>query len=119
MVLEVLRGGSSWKTKDPRRPARVRGWSVLVELAALVPPCPSVSPGAGNKPKNAIKPRKRAKKVEEGYVGQAGRLERDMHAPAIGRHDDSDCAAVPTIKPAHRASGQVHLRGGPAAFRAV
>ena len=74
--------------------------SVLVELVALAPPCPSVSPGAGNEPKKAIKPRKRAKKIEERYVGQAGRLDRDMHAPTIRRHDDGDCAAVSAIEPA-------------------
>jgi hypothetical protein len=88
-----------------------------VELVALAPPCPSVSPGAGNKPKQAIKPRKRAKKIEERYVGQAGRLERDMDTPAIGRHDDGNGSAVSTIEPAHRASGQVDLRVNPAAFR--
>jgi hypothetical protein len=72
----------------------------LVELVVLAPPCPSVSPGAGNEPKQAIKPRKRAKKVEERYAGQAGRLERDVDAPTIGRHDDGDNAAVSTIEPA-------------------
>jgi hypothetical protein len=76
----------------------------LVELVALAPPCPSVSPGAGNKPKKAIKPRKRAKNVEERYVGQAGWVDRDMHAAAIRRHDDGDCAAVSTIEPAQEGS---------------
>jgi hypothetical protein len=81
---------------------------VLVELVALASPYPSVSPGAGNEPKKAIKPRKRAKKIEERYVGQTGRIERDVHAPTISRHDDSDNAAVSTIEPA-----QSGLRMGP------
>src|SRR5439155_14886800 len=108
--VELLRdgscGGSVWlKTKDPRRPARVRRKSVLVELAALAPLRSSVSPGAGNEPKKAIKPRKRAKKLEEGYVGEAGGFDWQMHSPSISRHDDSDGgAAVSTIEPAHRAS---------------
>ena len=66
---------------------------MVVALAALVPPCPSVPPGAGNKPKKAVKPRKRAKKVEEGYVG--GGIDRHVHAAAIRRHDDGDLAAIP------------------------
>ncbi len=73
----------------------------MVELVALAPACPSVSPGAGNKPKKAIKPRNRAKKIDERYAGQAVRLERHMDTPTIGRHDDGDCAAVSAIEPAH------------------
>jgi len=66
---------------------------------ALVPPCPSVPPGAGNQLKKAIKPRKRSKQVEEGYEGR-GRLDRDMHAAAIRRHDDGDLAAISGTEPA-------------------
>jgi hypothetical protein len=65
---------------------------VVVALAALVPPCPSVPPGAGNKPKKATKPRNGQEKVEEGYVG---RIDRDVHAAAVRRHDDGDLAAIP------------------------
>jgi hypothetical protein len=101
MALEVLRCGSiGGKRKTLAAPARVRGCSVLVELVALVPPCPSVSPGAGNEPEKAIKPRKRAKKIEERYVGQAGWLERDVDAPAIRRDRDGDGATISTIQPA-------------------
>ena len=42
------------------------GLSVVSALAALVPPRPSVPPGAGNQPKKAVKPRKREEKVEKG-----------------------------------------------------
>ena len=70
---------------------------MVVALAALVPPCPSVPPGAGNKPKKAIKPRKRAKNVEEGYVGG---IDRQMHAAAIRRHDDGDLASILGTEPA-------------------
>ena len=65
---------------------------MVVALAALVPPCPSVPPGAGNKPKKATKPRNRKEKVEEGYVG---RIDRDMHASAVRRDDDGDLATIP------------------------
>ena len=61
-------------------------------LAALVPPCPSVPPGAGNKLKKPTKPRNRKEKVEEGYIGG---IDRDVHAAAIRRHDDGDLAAIP------------------------
>jgi hypothetical protein len=91
----------SWKTKDPRRPGEGpevdRWWS---SLAALVPPCPSVPPGAGNQPKKAIKPGKRAKKIEERYVAQAGGIDRDMHAAAVRRDDDGDLAASSGLEPA-------------------
>jgi hypothetical protein len=65
---------------------------VVVALAALVPPCPSVPPGAGNKPKKATKHRKGKKKVEERYVGG---IEGNVHAAAIRRDDDGDLAAIP------------------------
>ncbi len=67
---------------------------MVSSLAALVSPCPSVPPGAGNEPKKAIKPRKRAKKIEERYAGETGRVDRDMDAAAIRRHDDGDLAAI-------------------------
>ena len=69
-------------------------------LAALVPPCPSVPPGAGNKPKKATKPRNREKDVEQGYVGQTGRLDGDVHAAAVRRDDDGDLAAISGFEPA-------------------
>jgi hypothetical protein len=74
--------------------------SVLVELVALAPPCTSVSPGAGNEPKKAIKPRKGEEKVEERYTGQAGGIDRDMDAPTIRRHDDGDCTVLSPVEPA-------------------
>jgi hypothetical protein len=81
--------------KNPRRPGEGpevdRWWS---SLAALVPPCPSVPPGAGNKPKKATKPRNRAKKVEERYVGRPGGVDRQVHAAAVRRDDDGDLAAI-------------------------
>src|SRR4029077_11318160 len=87
-------------TKDPRRPGEGpevdRWWS---SLAALVPPCPSVPPGAGNQPKKAAKPRKRQEKVEEGYVRRR-RIDRDVQAPAIRRDDDGDLAACARFEPA-------------------
>jgi hypothetical protein len=61
---------------------------------ALVPPCPSVPPGAGNEPKKATKPRKRAKKVEKGYVGGM-RIDRQMHAAAVSRDHHGDGAVLP------------------------
>ena len=63
---------------------------VVVALGALVPPCPSVPPGALDKPKEATKPRNRAKKVEEGYISRHG----DVHTAAIRRHDDGDLLAI-------------------------
>ena len=106
------------KTKDPRRPARVRRNSVVVELVALAPPCSSVSPGAGNEPKKAIKPRKRAKKGEEGYVAKAARIDRNMDTPAIGRDQHGDGASVSTIQPAqldlHENTGHGRTRSVPA-----
>ena len=78
-----LVGSSVWfvvgKTKDPRRPGEGpevgRWWS---SLAALVPPCPSVPPGAGNKPKKATKPRNASEEVRGGIrrpdrSGRSGR----------------------------------------------
>ena len=73
---------------------------MVSSLAALVPPCPSVPPGAGNKPKKAIKPRKRAKKVEERYVGETGGFDRHVDAPAIRRDDDGDLATDSGVEPA-------------------
>ena len=89
---------------------------MVIALAALVPPWPSVPPGACNEPKKPIKPRKRAKKIEEGYVGQAERLDGDMHAPAICRRDDSDPAAIPGDEPA-QCGLHVAQRATPAACR--
>jgi hypothetical protein len=66
---------------------------VVVALVALVPPCPSVPPGAGNQPKKAAKPGKGEEKVEEGYIS---RLDRDVHATAVRRDDDGDLATIGT-----------------------
>jgi hypothetical protein len=82
------------KTKDPRLPGEgpeVCRW--CWRLAALVPPCPSVPPGAGNEPKKATKPRKRAKKVEKGYVGGM-RIDRHVDAAAVRRDHHGDGAAL-------------------------
>ena len=76
---------------------------MVSSLAALVPPCPSVPPGAGNKPKKATEPRNGEEDLEEGYVGQAARLDRDVHAAAIRRHDDGDLAAISGFEPAQSA----------------
>ena len=89
---------------------------MVIALAALVPPCPSVPPGAGNEPKKPIKPRKRAKKIEEGYVGHAERFDGDVHAAAIRRRNDSDPAAIPGIEPA-QCGLHVVQRANPAACR--
>ncbi len=89
----------------------------MVELVALVPPRSSVSPGAGNEGQKAIKPRKRAKKVEEGYVGQAGGFDRDMDAPAIRRDHHGDEATISTIRPAQWGLRCEGAAGGPAACR--
>ena len=60
------------QTKDPRLPARVPSVFGGSWRLALVPPRSSVlPPGAGNEPKKPIKARKRAKKREERYVGEA------------------------------------------------
>ena len=73
---------------------------MVSSLAALVPPCPSVPPGAGNKPKKATKPRNREEDVEQGYVGQTGRLDGDVHAAAVRRDGDGDLAAISGFEPA-------------------
>ena len=65
---------------------------MVSSLAALVPPCPSVPPGAGNQPKKATKPWKGEEKVEQRYIG---RIDRDVHPAAVRRHDDGDLAAIP------------------------
>ena len=74
---------------------------MVVALAALAPPCPSVPPGAGNEPKKAIKPRKRAKEFEERYVGQTGLVDRDVHTPTIRCDGDGNLAAMFGSEPAH------------------
>ena len=73
---------------------------MVSSLAALVPPCPSVPPGAGNKPKKATKPRNGEEDFEQGYVGQTGRVDRDVHAAAVRRDDDGDLAAISGFEPA-------------------
>jgi hypothetical protein len=73
----------------------------------LVAPCPSVPPGADDKPEKAIKPRKRAKNIEERYIGETDRVDRDVDAPTIGRDRDGDLAATSGFEPAQ--SG-LHVR---------
>jgi hypothetical protein len=66
---------------------------------ALGPPRSSVlPPGAGNEPKKAIKPRKRAKKIEEGYVVETGLPDRQVHAPSVRRDHDGDLATILSIE---------------------
>jgi hypothetical protein len=38
--------------------------------------------------------------VEQGYVSQIGRLDGDVHAAAVRRHDDGDLAAISGFEPA-------------------
>ena len=73
-------------------------YSVVQALRALVPPRSSVPPGAGNKAEKAIKPRKRAKQVEEGYVEEAGRLDGHVDATTIVRDDDGDASTILPIE---------------------
>jgi hypothetical protein len=91
----------------------------VVELVALAPPRSSVSPGAGNEPKQAIKPRKRAKKVEEGYVSQAGGFDRNMDAPAICRDHHGDGTAISLIDPAQGGLHCTFVRELPRGIRKV
>jgi hypothetical protein len=66
---------------------------------ALVLPRPSVlPPGAGNELKKPIKAQQRAKKREERYIGEAARLDRQMDAATVRRHDDGDLALVLPIE---------------------
>jgi hypothetical protein len=71
---------------------------------AFVPPRSSVlPPGAGNEePKKAVKAgRERAQKIEQGYATAVELAHGHGHAAAVHRHDDGDCAAIPTLKEAH------------------
>ena len=77
---------------------------------ALVPPCPSVPPGAGNKPKKATKPRKRSEEFEKGYVEWSG-IDRNVHAPAIRCHDDGDPAASSGLEPAQYVLHVLRVQG--------
>jgi hypothetical protein len=65
---------------------------------ALVPLRSSVlSPGAGNKPKKAIKAQKRSKEREDGYIGEGVVPDRQVHAAAIRRDDDGDSTTILSI----------------------
>ena len=76
-------------------------FSVAGASVATVPPRSSVlPPGAGNEPKKPIKARKRAKKREERYVGEALVVDRHMDAAAIRRDDDGDATAILAIETA-------------------
>ena len=72
---------------------------MVVALAAPVPPRSSVlPPGAGNKAKKAVQPKKeRAKDPEQRRFGQVV-VEGQLDAPAVGRHDHGDGAAVPALE---------------------
>jgi hypothetical protein len=79
--------------------------SVSRSLAAIAPSCPVASP-AGNEEDELLKPEQdRAKKGEDGYLG---RPDRQLHAAAVGRHDDGDGAAIRQISRCH---GSRSLRG--------
>jgi hypothetical protein len=74
---------------------------VVVALAALVPPRPSVlPPGAGNEEtEEALKAdQERAKKIEERYVGGMEVAQGHGHAAAVGRHDDGNGVAMVTVE---------------------
>ena len=69
---------------------------MVVALAALVPR-PTVPPGAGNEAQKVLKPKpKRVEKGAKGYV-ETG-LDRHLDTSTIGRHDDGDGSAIPTIQ---------------------
>jgi hypothetical protein len=87
--------------KNPRHPARVPSVSVVVALAAPVPPRSSVlPPGAGNKPNKALKlEEERAKNAEQRYVDETGVADGDLDAAAVRRQRDGDVAAIPTFEP--------------------
>jgi hypothetical protein len=77
---------------------------VVVALAALVPPRPSVPPGAGNEAEKAIKPEsKGAEDGAQGYIDAFG-FDGHLDAPTVRRHDDDDGAAIPTIEQTHAVS---------------
>ena len=88
------------KTLATRRGSR--WFSVFGASAASVPPCPSVlPPGAGNKEelKKPIKAGKeRAKQIDGKYALGLQVAEGHGPAPAVGRHDDGDAAAVATLE---------------------
>jgi len=69
-----------------------------VRLAPVPPRSAVLPPGAGNEPKKAIKPRKRAKKIEEGYVGETGLADRHVNAPSVRRDHDGDLATILSIE---------------------
>ena len=98
----IVMAGPSYvigQTKDPRLPARVPSVMRGSWRLASVPPRPSVlPPGAGNEPKKAIKPQKRAKKREERYVGERVRLDGHMDAATVRRHHDGDHPAILPIE---------------------
>ena len=66
---------------------------------ASVPPRSSVlPPGAGNELKQPIKPRKRSKQVEEGYVWEEGRFDGHMDTSSVRRDHDGDLATILSIE---------------------
>ena len=84
----------------------------FVSLAATVPPRPAIPP-AGDEAKKALNANQdRAKKGEEGYlVG----LDGHVHAAAVRRHDDGDCAAIGAMPDAQgaRSLGSRWLKAQP------
>jgi hypothetical protein len=69
-----------------------------VRLALVLPRSSVLPPGAGNEPKKAIKPRKRAKEFEEGYVDETGLSDRHMDASSVRRDHDGDSATILSIE---------------------
>jgi hypothetical protein len=70
-------------------------------LAAIAPSCPVASP-ARNEEYELLNPEQdRAKKGEDGYLGG---LDRQVHAAAVGRHDDGDGAAIRQVSRCHESA---------------
>jgi hypothetical protein len=71
---------------------------VRLRLAPVPPRSSVLPPGAGNEAKKAVKPRKRAKQGEEGYVGKAGRLDGHMDVSSVRRDHDGDLGTILAIE---------------------
>jgi hypothetical protein len=69
-----------------------------MRLAPVLPRPSVLPPGAGNELKKPIEAQQRAKKREEGYVGETARLDRHMDAATVRRHDDGDLALILPIE---------------------
>ena len=96
--------GRTNKRPSPSRRGSLRS-SVVRRALAPVPPRASVlPPGAGNEPKKPIKARERAKKGEEGYVGERSARSGTWTRRPSRRHDDGDAAAILAIELAQAVS---------------